>query len=83
MSATTKSETRQEAMERIFSEACKNMTDIWLPGSGGTETAFTSRSGVRMLYCYNPGQNRHAYLNIDTDIIMTQDEASNAINGDV
>ena len=81
---STKLKSKAEtAIARIFAEACKNSTDTWLPASGGTETAFTSRSGVRMLYCYNPGQNRHAYLNIDTDIIMTQDEASNAINGDV
>jgi hypothetical protein len=32
-----------------------------------------------MLYCWNPATGQHAYLNLDTDIIMTDEEASAAL----
>lgn len=55
------------------------MGDNWVPACGGTETVFTSRSGIRMLYCWNKTTGDHAYLNADTDIIMTYEEASAAM----
>lgn len=53
--------------------------DKWVPANGGTETPFTSRSGIRMLYCYNPKTGQHRYLNVDTDVIMTNDEVQAAM----
>jgi len=50
--------------------------DAWRPANNGTETVFTSRSGVRLLYCWQPSTGKHAYLNVDTDIILTDDEAA-------
>lgn len=47
----------------------------WVPASGGTETVFTARSGARLLYCYQPRTGNHAYLNCDTDTILTDEEA--------
>ena len=52
-----------------------NTNDNWIPANGGTETPFTSRTGVRLLYCWQPSTGRHAYLNLDTDIILTDEEA--------
>ena len=49
----------------------------WYPASGGTETPFVSRSGRRLLYCYQPSTGKHAYLDCDTDIILTDNEAAN------
>ena len=49
--------------------------DRWVPANGGTETPFKARSGVRLLYCWNPREGRHAYLNVDQDIILTDEEA--------
>lgn len=49
--------------------------DVWIPASGGTETPFISRSGRKLLYCWNPGQDRHAYLDMGTDTILTDEEA--------
>lgn len=51
----------------------------WVPACGGTEVPFTSRSGIRMLYCWHTGTKEHAYLNVDTDIIMTNEEATAAL----
>jgi hypothetical protein len=50
--------------------------DRWVPACGGTEVPFKSRSGARLLYCWNPRQNKHAYINVDTDMILTDQEAS-------
>jgi hypothetical protein len=47
----------------------------WFPASNGTETWFTSRSGRRLLYCYQPSTGKHAYLS-ESDIILTDEEAA-------
>lgn len=53
--------------------------DNWLPASGGQETPFKSRSGIRMLYCWNPKLKKHAYMNLNTDTIMSDEEARAAL----
>jgi hypothetical protein len=53
--------------------------DQWIPASGGSETPFTSRSGIRMLYCWNPKMKTHAYMNLNTDTIMSDEEARAAL----
>jgi hypothetical protein len=53
--------------------------DEWIPASGGKETPFKTRSGKVLLYCWNPHQERHAYLDVGADIILTDDEASDAL----
>lgn len=47
----------------------------WVPACGGTELPFTSRGGHRLLYCWQQSSGRHAYINLDTDIALTDDEA--------
>ena len=47
----------------------------WYPACGGTEEPFHARSGARLLYCYQPSTGNHAYLNLDTDMILTQEES--------
>jgi len=59
-----------------FSAACSVRKDIWLPASGGTETPFFARSGAKLLYCYNPKLDRHAYLRVDSDLILSDEEAA-------
>ena len=48
----------------------------WVPACGGTEVPFTSRSGRRLLYCYQATTGRHAYLDCGTDLILSDDEAA-------
>lgn len=62
-----------------FALACAARQDIWLPASNGTETPFNSRSGLRLLYCYNPYLQKHAYLDCSSDVILTDDEAFRAL----
>jgi hypothetical protein len=52
----------------------------WVPACGGTETPFKTRTGLRLLYCWQPRSGRHAYLNLDTDLILTDDEARQALD---
>lgn len=47
----------------------------WFPASNGTETPFVARSGARLLYCYQPRSGKHAYLDLGTDLILSDAEA--------
>jgi hypothetical protein len=58
-----------------FNKMCEQRVDRWLPACGGTEQPFRSRSGVMLLYCYNPALGRHAWLNVGTDMVLPDDEA--------
>ena len=51
----------------------------WVAACGGLETPFLSRSGRRLLYCWQPSTGRHAYLDCGTDIILTQEESDLAM----
>ena len=44
--------------------------DNWYPANGGTETPFSTKGGRRFLYCFNPKQGKHAYLDLNTDMIV-------------
>ena len=51
----------------------------WYPANGGTEVSFLTRTGRRLLYCWQPSTGRHAYLDCDTDIILSDEEAQCAL----
>lgn len=53
--------------------------DNWVPASGGTETPFKTRTGRTLLYCWQPSTGTHAYLDCGTDMILTDDEARQAL----
>jgi hypothetical protein len=53
--------------------------DNWIPACGGTEQPFTTRVRRRLLYCWQPSTGKHAYLDCDTDIILSNDEAMDAL----
>ena len=47
----------------------------WIPACGGTEVPFKTRAGHTLLYCWQPSSGRHAYINCETDTIMTNEDA--------
>lgn len=55
-------------------EANTNL-DAWVPACGGTEVPFKTRSGRTLLYCWNRHTMQHAYLDVETDLILTDEEA--------
>ena len=60
-------------------KAIETFQNVWVPANGGTETEFVSRTGKRLLYCYNSALARHAYLDLGSDMILTDDEACIAL----
>ena len=61
--------------EMIAERDAKAAQGPWVPACGGTETPFTTRTGARLLYCWQPSTGKHAYYNCDTDIILDNEEA--------
>jgi hypothetical protein len=55
------------------------LKDHWIPACGGTEQPFQTRSGRTLLYCWNPGTGKHAYLDTATDLILSDEEATAAL----
>jgi hypothetical protein len=51
----------------------------WYPANQGTETIFCTRTGRRLLYCYQPSTGKHAYLDCDTDLILSPEDAQSAL----
>jgi hypothetical protein len=51
----------------------------WVPANGGTETPFLTRTGRKLLYCYQPRSGRHAYLDMGSDLILSDEEARIAL----
>ena len=43
--------------------------DRWVYACGGTELPFLYE-GTRWVYVWNPAQQEHGYLNLDTDVVQ-------------
>jgi hypothetical protein len=52
-----------------------NKSDNWYPANNGIETPFITRTGHRLLYCWQPSTGNHAYLDCGTDLILSDEEA--------
>lgn len=65
--------------EQIEANRLKAEQGNWVPACGGTETPFLTRSGRRLLYCWQQSTGKHAYLDCATDLILTDEEARLAI----
>jgi hypothetical protein len=65
--------------ERLDAETKRREQGNWVPACGGTEVPFKTRSGFRLLYCWQPSTGNHAYLNLDTDMLLSDDEAMVAL----
>lgn len=51
----------------------------WVIACGGTEKPFTTRTGRRLQYIWQPSTGRHAYLDLGTDMILSDAEAQEAL----
>lgn len=69
----------QTIVDLILARETKAAQGNWIPACGGTEQPFTSRSGKRLLYCYQPSTGNHAYLDLGSDMFLTDEEASLAL----
>jgi hypothetical protein len=66
-------------MEKKIKEVKEVKEDSWIPACGGTEVPFKSRSGKRLQYVWQPSTGHHAYLDVDSDIILSDEEAEAAL----
>lgn len=73
---------KRTVMSRVKRKLREAHQGEWVPAHGGTETPFVTRTGRRLLYVYQRTTGRHAYLDLDTDIVLTDDEAWNALGRD-
>ena len=51
----------------------------WVPACGRTEVPFKTRTGMTLLYVWHTFTGRHAYLDCDTDRVLTDEEAREAM----
>jgi hypothetical protein len=65
--------------EKILEAERRREQGHWIPASGGTEKPFTTRTGKRLQYLWQPSTGKHAYYDVDSDIILTDDEAWHAL----
>lgn len=68
-------EQKMTLAEALDLKAAKDANGMWVPASGGTEQPFTSRSGRVLLYCWQISTGRHAYLDVATDTILSDEDA--------
>lgn len=61
--------------DQLDATQAKKEQGAWVSACGGTEVPFTSRSGHRLLYCWQATTGRHAYLDCGTDMIISDEEA--------
>lgn len=47
----------------------------FIPACGGTEKPFTMQ-GRELLYCWNPVTKEHAYIDLKTDLILSDEEVN-------
>ena len=59
-----------------FIEAIGDPNGVWLAGAGGTEEPFTARDGRRLQRVWQPSTGQHGYLDLSTDIVTSDKEAS-------
>ena len=60
---------------RFEAEQKRLVNGHWYRACRGNQGPFVSRGGHRLLYCWQPSTGRHAYINLDTDIALSDDEA--------
>ena len=51
----------------------------WVPACGGTEAPFTTRTGRRLLYMWNPTTGEHAYYDVPNAAFPSAAEAPAAL----
>jgi hypothetical protein len=65
--------------QRRFAFCGSHDLNGWYPACGGTEEPFRTRTGFRLLYCWQPSTGNHCYINLDTDIALSDEEAMVAL----
>jgi len=65
---------RMDLIETLDARDRAARNSEWVPACGGTERPFTTRSGRRVLYVWQPRTGDHAYLDLGTDLLLSDAE---------
>lgn len=76
--ATPNADTRSVA-DILDERQAKAEQGNWVPASGGTEQPFVTRTRRRLQYLYQPSTGKHAYIDLDTDTILDEEDARAAL----
>jgi hypothetical protein len=71
--------TNQTVAQMLESKRLKAEQGNWVPACGGTETPFVTRTGRRLLYCWQPSTGKHAYLDLGSDFFLSNEDAQLAL----
>lgn len=63
---------RRTAADDIFEG--REEDDNWYPASQGTEQPMRTRDGRMVQYMFNPATGQHAYIDLETDIIIPDED---------
>lgn len=66
-------------VELLQRKKAEDEQGAWVPANSGTEKPFHTRTRRRLLYCWQPSTGKHAYLDCETDLILSDEEASSAL----
>lgn len=75
MTSTHSYKNGAHAMSVEYTAKADRSQGNWYPACNGTETPFKTRGGHTLLYCWQPSTGNHAYLNVETDMLLSDDEA--------
>lgn len=59
--------------ERIAEIEARREQGLWIPSTGETPTRY--RNGKVLQKCWQPSTGKTAFLNVETDIFLTDEEA--------
>ena len=65
---------RWEMVSRLQDELSMSKAN-WIPACNGTEEPFYTRNRRRLLYVWNTYTGEHAYLDCETDLILSPEES--------
>ena len=69
----------QTLADRLNEAEQRKAQGNWVIACGGAEKPFTTRTGRRLQYIWQPSTGRHAYLDLGTDLILSDAEAQEAL----
>ena len=63
--------TLQESLDKAEKTQAQS---AWVAACGGTEKPFTTKTGHRVQYMFQPLTGKHAYLNLENDLFISNEE---------
>jgi len=60
--------------EAIAAKQARDERGPWFPAGGGSEVPFVTRGGYRLLYMFQPSTRKHAHLDLDRDMFVSDEE---------